>query len=282
MENNIKNLTLNLLKEYSFFPSKNFSQNFLINNEILVKEIELGSLTKEDHVLEIGPGLGFLTKEILSKGCKVTAIEIDEKLVEILKKEFSGYPNFNLIEGDAQKVKFPDNCNKFISNLPYSVVSKLIKKLLINKNWEIGIFIVQKEIAEKIIAKPGTKKYGFLSIISNLFSNIEIICHIPSWDFYPKPKVLSTLVKFSKIIPKIVVSDIDSFLVFCRNLFIYRKKIVRAGIKFVAKNQFNSNLSQNEILTCPMKEKRIFNLNISDLEQIYNWLMKIVGERKHE
>ena len=184
-------------------PKKSLGQNFLIDKNIIKKIVDEGSLKHYDFVLEIGPGSGNLTEFILKKNpSKVFVVEKDKKLIEILKKKFKD--QITIIENDILKVsENAISSNQFVvfGNLPYNISTKILTKWILSrnkKNWYKSLILMfQKEVADRIIAKVNSRNYGRLSIISNWKLDIEKIMDISSSCFFPKPKVESTLLKFT-------------------------------------------------------------------------------------
>jgi len=147
-----------ILRLYGFFPKKRLGQHFTVNSDILQRLVSHASITKDDVVLEVGAGLGFLTRLLSSKCKKVIAIEVDPKIVGILRKQLHSLQNVDLIEGDILKVSLPP-FNKVVSAPPYSLSSPLLFRLLERKfDWAVLIF--QKEFAERLAASVGSKDYG--------------------------------------------------------------------------------------------------------------------------
>ncbi|MDE6429368.1 MAG: 16S rRNA (adenine(1518)-N(6)/adenine(1519)-N(6))-dimethyltransferase RsmA, partial [Malacoplasma sp.] len=197
MENQ-KNKFNEFIKKNKFFASKKLGQNFLTNEIIKQKIVDSLNINDSDFVLEIGPGFGALTKLILKKSKNLTVIELDKRLVEFLKEEF---PNLKIINQDILKFDFNNlalNNYKIISNLPYSISSQIIFKILKHSNFSEAILMVQKEMAERVVAKAGTKKYNNFTILLNLTSNITKLFNVSNSCFFPKPEVESTVIKFSK------------------------------------------------------------------------------------
>ena len=186
------------IKKNKFFASKKMGQNFLINENIKKNIVDSLNIKKEDNVLEIGPGFGALTKIILEKTKNVIVIELDKRLVEFLTKN---YPTLKIINDDILKFNFSEidfKKYKIISNLPYSISSKILFKILKYSNFETAVFMVQKEMADRINASVGTKKYNNFSILLRLTVDIKKLFDVSNTCFYPKPEVDSTVISFSK------------------------------------------------------------------------------------
>ena len=172
---NIYEETKFLMKKYNLTANKKLGQNFLIDDEAIDKIVDSANLTKEDLVIEIGPGLGTLTSMLLEKARKVIAIELDDRMVKILQDRFLVYNNFELINEDVLKVNLPELIEannqfksvKVVANLPYYITTPIIMKLLENRlNIESITIMIQKEVAERIVATPGSKLSGAITYLS--------------------------------------------------------------------------------------------------------------------
>jgi 16S rRNA (adenine1518-N6/adenine1519-N6)-dimethyltransferase len=188
-----------LLTQLDFRPSQVLGQNFLIDANILKILLTAADLHPDDAVMEIGPGLGVLTEWLARRCCKVIAIEKDKKLAAYLKKYFQKTPNLKLIEADALDVDLDTHLaagfNKVVANLPYSVASRLLVGLAeaVHRPKQMAV-TVQDEVADRIIAKPGTKDYGLLSVLLQLRYEIHVRKKISSSCFFPPPEVKSAIV----------------------------------------------------------------------------------------
>ena len=160
--------TQDLVKKYNFKFSKSLGQNFLIDDSVLTDIVEGAEVNKDDLIIEIGPGVGSLTAQLIGRAKKVVSIELDNDLIPILKEELGQYENFTLIHKDALKVDFNEiigheNSVKLVANLPYYVTTPIIVKLLKdNYNFKSLTIMIQKEVAERINAEPNCKEYGAL------------------------------------------------------------------------------------------------------------------------
>ncbi|MEO0270216.1 MAG: 16S rRNA (adenine(1518)-N(6)/adenine(1519)-N(6))-dimethyltransferase RsmA [candidate division WOR-3 bacterium] len=185
---------------------KRFSQVFLVNKKVAREMIEKMNLKKGEYVLEIGPGKGILTKILLEKKVKVIAIEIDRNLCRYLRENILDL-DFSLIEGDFLKINIKEILDKFnlkkvklLSNVPYNITTPLLIKLIRERENFSEIYLtLQKEVVERINAKPGTKEFSSLTIFINFYMDIKVLMPIPAHFFYPKPKVNSL---FFRMIPK--------------------------------------------------------------------------------
>jgi len=228
----------NLLRSYRFFPKKRLGQNFTVNSDILGRLVEYASLTKDDVVLEVGAGFGFLT-ELLSQKCKkVIAVEIDPKLVNFLRKQLCNFNNVDLIEGDILKVSIP-YFNKVVSAPPYSISSPLLFHLLETK-FDLAVLILQKEFAERLAAPVGSKDYGRLTVSIHYRTDVELLDLVVRKMFYPPPDVDSMMLRLKPRDPPFHVNDEAIFFDIVRTLFTQRNKKVRnALIYFLRTRQFS-------------------------------------------
>ena len=198
------------LRAKKFKAKKNLGQNFLVSSEIV--DFIAGFANNEDEILEIGPGLGFVTERLVRTAKKVTAVELDEDAVKVLEKNLSSFDNFELIKGDILKfnidnLPFTKEKIKIIANIPYYITSPILVHLLgeidelehkNRKRISEIILMVQYEVARRIIANESSpnKEFGQLSILSSMFCDVEIIKKVPKTAFLPSPKVDSAIVKF--------------------------------------------------------------------------------------
>jgi len=258
IDNALKKITLrkvikNLLKKYGARPLKKFGQNFLIDKSVLKKIIEAAELKVNDVVLEIGPGIGALTQELAKKGEKVIAIEKDQKMAEILKEVLKEFKNIQIIKADILKIDpkiyLKTKNYKIVANLPFYIVSPLIREFLelIEVRPQSMVLVVQKEVAQRICAKP--PDMSLLAISVQFYAKPKIISYISKKSFWPQPKVDSAIIKI--VPPQFRVQVSPQF----RERFF---RIVKAGFSQPRKQLIN-NLSKK--------------LNI-DRELVKNWLLK--------
>ncbi len=210
---------------------KRLGQVFLRDKNIVNIIINESKLTENDVVLEIGPGNGVLTKELLGSGARVIAIEKSREYYDLLETLFRNEIDggrLNLIHGDALKIDFPP-FNKVVSNIPYNISSPLTFKLLSYK-FDLGIIMYQKEFAERIVAKTGNKNYSRLSVAVYYYVDAEIVRRVPKTCFYPVPKVDSAIVR---LIPhkKFRVSNEEKFFQLLKILFSQRRKMIKNILK---------------------------------------------------
>jgi len=226
-----------LLSRHGLKPEKRFGQNFLIDANILNKIVDSAEVTDNDLVIEVGPGLGVLTKELAVRAKRVISIEIDKKLLSVLEQELYGFSNITLIQGDAMRLdikKIIDDarlqekiqCVKIVANLPYNITTPFICTCL---EQELGIerivVMVQKEAAERFLAKPGTKAYGAATLTASCFANAQLIATVPPSCFYPAPDVTSAITRFD-VFARPIIPAVNRAFVFevVRAAFAMRRK----------------------------------------------------------
>ena len=208
---------------------KKWGQNFIQDQNIIKKIITVINPGKNDRIIEIGPGKGALTEHLLNLK-KITAIEIDPLLCSYLKGKIDS--RLNLINDDILNIKLDNysNYNKIIGNLPYYITTPIIFKFLDNPFWDEAIFMVQKEVADRIVAIPGNKIYGRLSVMTQVKANIKKEFNISKNIFYPKPKVDSSLIRIT-IKKSNNVKDFDVFSKIVKESFGKRRKMLKNSLK---------------------------------------------------
>lgn len=244
---NLYNKTKFILKKYNISANKSLGQNFLINDSVVNKIVESAEITKNDLVIEIGPGLGNLTEFLLEKAGKVIAIELDQRMLEILNDRFSLYDNFEIINEDVLKVNLNEliskNKNseiknaKIVANLPYYITTPILMKLLEEKlDIETITVMVQKEVADRLIAIPGEKLSGAITYSVYYYATSENVTIVENNSFIPEPEVDSEVIKLSiRKNPPVELLDEDQFFKTVKASFMQRRKtlinaLVNGGI----------------------------------------------------
>lgn len=230
--------TAELVKKYNFKFSKSLGQNFLVDDSVPRDIVDGAEVCSEDLVIEIGPGVGTLTAQLLNKAKRVVAIELDDTLIPILTEELGSYPNFQLIHNDALKVDFneiigEEKSVKLVANLPYYVTTPIIAKLLKeNYKFKSLTIMIQKEVAERMNAKPNCKDYGALSLLVQYYCKISIVRNAPPQCFMPRPKVDSIVIRLDKLEePTVKVRDEKLLFEIIRGSFNMRRKTLWNGVK---------------------------------------------------
>ncbi|WP_055071801.1 16S rRNA (adenine(1518)-N(6)/adenine(1519)-N(6))-dimethyltransferase RsmA [Clostridium massiliamazoniense] len=232
MSNEVKDIkTRDLVEKYNFKFSKSLGQNFLTDHSVLTDIVNGADVNEEDLVIEIGPGVGTLTAQILKRAKRVVAIELDNDLIPILMEELGDNQKFQLIHKDALKVDFNEIIGneksvKLVANLPYYVTTPIIARLLKeNYKFKSLTIMIQKEVAERINAEPNCKEYGALSLLVQYYCNTSIVRNVPASCFMPRPKVDSIVIRLDRLDePKVKVKDEKLFFDIIRNSFNMRRK----------------------------------------------------------
>ena len=270
--------TKQILQENGIILNKNLGQNYLIDDFKRKKIIEYAKLTEEDTVLEIGPGIGTLTIELAKKAGKVIAIEQDTAIFNILKKrlEKEKIDNVELINGDAVKVDFPE-FNKIVSNLPYQISSPISFKFL-EHEFDLAVLMYQKEFADRMNGKVGTKQYSRLSAMLYFKANVKFLTKVSPESFIPSPKVDSSVVELKPKENKIADDDFKIYSKVVKALFQHRNKKARNAlidsrhiIGFKDKKELKSILNNLEDENPRIKElllERTINLSPENIMEL--------------
>ena len=269
---NLLKMAKHLLRLYGVSPKKRLGQNFAVNSDMLQRLVSHASLTEDDTVLEVGPGFGFLTQFISSKCKKVIAVEVDPQLASFLRKQHN-MKNVELIEGDILKVSFP-LFNKVVSAPPYSISSPLIFRLL-KQPFHSAVLILQKEFAERLAAKVGTKDYGRLTVNVYYRADVELLDVVPRTMFYPPPDVDSQMIRLTPRAPPFHVDDEETFFELVRTLFTQRNKKVRNGlISFLHQHNVTGKEAVNLADSTIYSKKRVRELAPEDFGVLANELSR--------
>ncbi len=273
---NLYEETQMLLNQYGLKAKKKYGQNFLINKEILTDIIEKSQITKEDTVLEIGPGLGTLTKELANACKKVIAVELDEDMVNILKNRFN-YDNLEIINGDILKININELTEKYgklkvVANLPYYITTPIIMKLLEN-DYDISSItvMVQKEVGERLCSSGGEREFGAVSVAVNYFADASIIIDVPKENFLPSPEVDSVVIKLDVLDkPRVDLINKKKFFGLVKAAFSQRRKTINNSL---ASYEYSKEDIKNALEELKIDPKlRAENLTIEDFAKISNAL----------
>lgn len=245
--------TIEILQKYNFNFQKKFGQNFLINTGVLEDIIDAAEVTDEDMVLEIGPGIGTMTQYLCENARQVIAVEIDTNLIPILKDTLSAYDNVRIINDDILKVDINELAREYnngrpikvVANLPYYITTPIIMGLFESHvPIESITVMVQKEVADRMQAGPGTKDYGALSLAVQYYSKPQIVVNVPPSCFMPQPKVGSTVISLRRHQqPVVQVEDEKLMFKVIRASFNQRRKTLANGLN----NYGGINLTKEQI-----------------------------------
>ncbi|MBB3114095.1 16S rRNA (adenine1518-N6/adenine1519-N6)-dimethyltransferase [Paenibacillus phyllosphaerae] len=229
--------TRDIINKYGFSFKKSLGQNFLIDQNILRKIVSAAELDETKGALEIGPGIGALTQQLAQTAARVTAVEIDDRLIPILSDIFADTKNIHVEHGDVLKLDLKALMERqfaglsgvsVVANLPYYVTTPILMKLLEEKlPLEHIVVMIQKEVAERMAAKPGGKEYGSLSVAVQYYCETELVCIVPHTVFIPQPNVDSAVIKLSvRKQPPVDVEDEDHYFRTVQACFAQRRKTI--------------------------------------------------------
>ena len=278
------NETKFIMKKYNISANKSLGQNFLIYDEAVSTIVDTAKVTKDDLIIEIGPGLGTLTSKLLEKAGKVIAIELDKKMVLVLEDRFSLYDNFECINEDVLKVDLESLISeekskglktaKIVANLPYYITTPIIMKLLEEKlDIETITVMIQKEVADRLVAEPGKANTGAITYAINYYTNPKVVLQVPNTAFIPAPDVNSTVIQLEVLQkPKIDVIDEEMFFKVIKYAFMQRRKTLLNSLtnsKILGEKEYiEKMLSELGI----EKTIRAENLSLEEFAKIANWI----------
>ena len=250
-----------IMNKYQVSANKSYGQNFLIDEDVVLGICEKANISKDDLIIEIGPGLGTLTARLLEKAGKVIAVELDTKMIHILNDRFSLYDNFKLINDDILKVDLNKLISdelgnlkkvKIVANLPYYITTPIIMKLLEEKlNIDSITVMVQKEVAERLCCSPGTGDTGAITYTINYYTKPEIVLDVPKESFIPSPKVDSNVISLQILNnPSVMVKDEGTLFKVIKFAFMQKRKTLLNSLS-------NSRMNSKEYF-----EKMLLDLNI--------------------
>ncbi|MCI6158313.1 MAG: 16S rRNA (adenine(1518)-N(6)/adenine(1519)-N(6))-dimethyltransferase RsmA [Selenomonadaceae bacterium] len=232
-----REVTTHILKAFGLHMSKKLGQNFLIDAGIVQGIVDAAEIEPGEKILEIGPGIGTLTQGLAEAGAMVTAVELDKKLPAVLAETLKGYDNVRIVPGDILKVDIPalmgEGPYKVAANLPYYITTPILMALL-ERHLPITrmVTMVQKEVAERMVAKPGSKTYGALSVAVQYYTDPEIVLDVPPRSFLPAPEVDSVVIVCKvRETPSVAVKDEKRFFRVVKAAFGQRRKTLSNALK---------------------------------------------------
>ena len=228
-----------IIRQYAIKPRKRLGQSFLMEQNVIRKIAALANVTKNDIVVEIGAGIGVLTEDLAQNAAKLIAVEMDDKLIEVLKDKLLKYNNVQIYSGDILKFDFGAIARdgqqkiKVIGNVPYNISSQVLFHLLsFRKIIDSFVLMLQKEVIQRLVAPPGGKDYGVPSVILQMFASVEKVLDVPAGCFYPRPKVESSVIKgFFLERPLVELANEEFFIRLVRDAFAQRRKMLINNLK---------------------------------------------------
>lgn len=272
-----------IIDKYKFHTNKNLGQNFLIDNNILDKIIITAGVSDKDTVLEIGTGIGTLTNELLKHSNRVIAVEIDKNLCPIVRENVSELKKLTLMNEDFLKTDLSSfKIDKIVANLPYYITTPIIFKCL-TLNADKMVFLVQKEAALRLTAKPGTKSYGSLTVALQSVSEVKYVHSVSAACFFPKPDVDSAIIeitRYDKI--KYNIKNLKIFELVNRGAFAKRRKTILNSLTGYSP-EFTKDLVKQALLLCKIDEKRRGEtLDINEISELSNTIFDLINGEKNE
>ena len=262
-----------LMGKHAFSPKKALGQHFIVSEELIKRIVEEAKLSREDVVLEIGSGTGFLTREI-QKHCRVIAIEIDERLCQLLEQELEK-KNLELLCADFLQAELP-SFNKIVAFPPYAISSKIMQRLF-SQEFDVALLVFQKEFVEKLFAEPGFFDYNAMSVLTQYYFSPSIVCAVSKNCFFPKPQSDSLLIKLVSKKRFGKAKQEQLFQLFVKSVFRFGNKNLRKALhislQFFEK-EFNANKKEFEGKTeqIKIKEKKVNLLEVREFVDVFNYL----------
>ena len=247
-----------LLEKHGFHFSKSMGQNFLIQEWVPKRILQAAEINKEFGVLEIGPGIGFLTQELCRAAAKVVSVELDRALLPVLDETLAEYNNIELLNGDILKLpisqildeKLPDMRLAACANLPYNITTPALRALLETERFERITVMIQKEVAQRICAKPGTPEYGAFTVFAEYYASPAICFDVPPDCFYPRTKVTSSVITLNKKPRDIPPEKRDFLFSVTRAAFSQRRKTLVNGLSSLFSEKLSKEALQDAVVSC--------------------------------
>jgi 16S rRNA (adenine1518-N6/adenine1519-N6)-dimethyltransferase len=264
--------TKSVLRSHRSLPKRSFGQNFIIEQSVYERMISHASLDKNDTVLDIGAGLGFLSRLMAEKCKNVLAVEADAQMVEILREQVGPLHNVKIIEGDVFKAKLSP-FNKIVSAPPYNISSRLIQWIL-DQKFDCALFVFQREFADRLVASVGSEEYGWLTVYAYGYGEVELLEEVTKTMFYPQPKVDS-------IVTRIVLKEQEpretngiEYRKFLQNLFTQRNRKVKGAVLSYLRDvrKLTKPVAVRLVENLPYSERRVRELAPEDFGVLANVL----------
>jgi 16S rRNA (adenine1518-N6/adenine1519-N6)-dimethyltransferase len=263
-----------LMVKYRFRPNRKMAQLFIISQEVLDRMVKEAGLSAKDMVLEIGAGTGFLSRE-LQKKCRVIAVELDDTLFRLLENELPR-KNLELIHGNFLDLEF-GKFNKVVSLPPYTVSSEIMYRLFELKP-KLSILVFQKEFVERLLAQPGFVEYNALSVLTQYYFRVKMLCRVPAGSFFPKPSSDSALVKLELSRKREKAADERLFKLFIKSVFRFQNKnllnAVKNSMQFMGVPRRKRGKIIAELSAHPLGKEKVNLIACSDFVKLFNRLFR--------
>lgn len=264
--------TKRLLREYGIHPRRSLGQNFCVNEKLLERMIAYANISTGDTVLEIGAGFGFLTHHLSQVAKRVIAVEVDPRLLKVLKESVRSSENIMIVEGDILKAELP-SFSKVVANPPYSISSPLIKFLLKRSGLDCAVLTLQKEFAEKLVAQVGEREYGPLAVMAAHRAQVKVLEYLPRDSFCPQPEVESVVVSIKMCEPKFRVIDEGLFFGFVEYLFTQRDRKAKRPLESYLLREMRISKAEAKTIIGGLGsfiEKRVCDMKPEDFGELSN------------
>jgi len=256
--------TKSLIEKYKLRPLKKWGQHFLVDEEVAEYIASLARPRSEYPIIEIGAGLGALTRLLAKYGSTILAVELDKRIIPALVEVIEGTPNIEVVLADFLKLGLVGKFSSIVSNLPYYITSPILFKIL-ELDFEVAVLTLQKEYGYRLVAKPGTENYGRVTVMVNLLAEVRARRIVPPRAFYPRPEVDSIIVELRRRRSKLKDVDLNLLKTVVTGLFTYRRKKVAKALKyFMSKSSLDLNVERVLAEAGIDVEKRVFWLSIED------------------
>ena len=275
---------LPLLERHGFRFSKSLGQNFLIRSWVPERILSESGIDDGCGVLEVGPGIGVLTQELCSAAGRTVCVELDRSLLPVLAETLSDHDNFKIIHGDIMKLELSEIAKDLrelrllvCANLPYQITTPVLRKLLESRLFERITVMIQKEVALRICAEPGTAEYGAFSLFTGFYASPSIRFDVPPDCFYPRPKVTSTVITLDRKEPPAALLDQEMLFSITRAAFSQRRKTLANGLSSLFAGKLSKQQIQDAITNCGFDERvRGETLSLEEYVKLANILTIIL------
>ncbi|RLE60840.1 MAG: ribosomal RNA small subunit methyltransferase A [Thermoprotei archaeon] len=274
-------MTKRLIEKYRLRPRKRLGQHFLVDEKIANYIVALARPRSNYPIIEIGAGLGALTRPLSKYGNMLIAIELDRRLIPALVEVIRDIHNIQVILADFLKLEFMGRFSSIVSNLPYYITSHILFKLL-ELDFEVAVLALQKEYGYRLMAKPGTEHYSRITVMVNLLADVKARKVITRRAFYPRPEVDSIVIEMRKRKLKLKTEDLEFFKSIVTGLFTYRRKRVTKALKyFLSKSSLNVDAERILSEARIGAESRVYWLSVDDFIRLAEAIKQTIGSNLH-